>query len=597
MKHSLPPLAILAALCAPSFAQATWYVDSLAAPAGDGSPGAPFVQIAEATAAVSALDVVLVAPGLYEPFVSTVPISVIGPVAGDAIVAPTNASPLRSSVIRGDDDTPGASIEVRGLTFDGEQTSGGAGGINIETPVNIVVRQCSFQGLRPGTGTGNALTLYNQRGNTLVEECSIVRSEFAGSAVSFGAIASTFELGSFVLRDCLFEENFAFPPPNFGASLISVVQFVGGTTRVEDCVFRRNQGISILRGDLTTGQMIDCLFDSNRSPGGLVSGALFGQAAPSLVRCVLRGPKDTAGLPDGNLLLWVPAITDCTIIGNPSGVRGPLAWDATITRTVIDGFDAGPFTMFGNARLRSCTLYGTASVDPLLEHVPQVWNTIVERHRGPVGGASSQVLFSNLPGGPSFGPDNIDATSEFYAPLAGDLRLGPGSPCIDAGGAASNDPNGSPPDIGALRFDGSAPPVAGSYCPGKVTSEGCAPELSVPAVPSVSAATGLDLTVDRLPDSTFGLFFIGPAGRPAHTTNSSSPLCIGSGAFRTQVVAPTGNGTFRGTVSFSVPIDQLTQGGFAPGDALHTQFIARDPLNPDGTGITFSNALQMLMLP
>ena len=78
------------------------------------------------------------------------------------------------------------------------------------------------------------------------------------------------------------------------------------------------------------------------------------------------------------------------------------------------------------------------------------------------------------------GPGNIAVDPMFWDHANDDLRLKPGSPCIDAGDPSSpRDPDGSRIDIGALTYDPTYAPAPDTYCTGKTNSAGCVPEHSL----------------------------------------------------------------------------------------------------------------------
>ena len=85
-----------------------------------------------------------------------------------------------------------------------------------------------------------------------------------------------------------------------------------------------------------------------------------------------------------------------------------------------------------------------------------------EIHRSGPGTLTADYCDIEQTAGVYAGTGNINADPMLADTAAGDYGLSPGSPCIDAGDAASpRDPDGTRADMGAVFFDHSKGPIAG----------------------------------------------------------------------------------------------------------------------------------------
>ena len=74
-----------------------------------------------------------------------------------------------------------------------------------------------------------------------------------------------------------------------------------------------------------------------------------------------------------------------------------------------------------------------ASTSSLLGDGTAMSDSVVALHEGAIVSPTSSVEYSLVQGTLLPGPGNLDIDPQLYGPLAGDARLGPNSPCIDAG--------------------------------------------------------------------------------------------------------------------------------------------------------------------
>ncbi|UCD76889.1 MAG: right-handed parallel beta-helix repeat-containing protein [Phycisphaerales bacterium] len=208
----------------------------------------------------------------------------------------------------------------------------------------------------------------------------------------------------------------------------------------------------------------NCHFENNAG-GGIFCGQ-YG-AAPLIDACTFRGhPWSAINCGDS-----APTITNCLITDNESAEPGAGIFlfesDATISNCTIVNNSAvygagGIYCMFSSATVVNCVMRGNLPTE--------------------MSGGGTTATYCNIEGGEP-GEGNIDADPLFVDPDNYNFRIGPGSPCIDAGDNYAvpddvdadldgnprfvDDPatvdtgNGEPPivDMGAYEFQGESCPA------------------------------------------------------------------------------------------------------------------------------------------
>jgi len=342
-----------------------------------------------------------------------------------------------------------------------------------------------LEGLTIESGNAIGLGVYygggilGENASPLLRSCTFRRNyaEFAGGAV--------YELGGTFIH-CTFLENQA---ERQGAAVF-VAQM---TPTFIDCVFLRNSssgrtfsgGGSALH-DRSPGCRVErCRFHGNVNAGHNNPGALFLGGGAVVTDSVFTGNLGlTAGAVETSLLPGFSnaQITNCSFSGNKArlnrgggGLFAVSSLERPVTPHVSNCVFWGNEAYEGDRRDISLNLGATINIShSLTQNI--VWPG--------VGNISEDPLFVRLPsdGGDGWGAGNND---DF-----GDLRLLPGSPCIDAGSNAAvpsdvttdldgnprfvDDPLtsdcpqpgaacGTPPivDMGAYEFQGEAIRVAG----------------------------------------------------------------------------------------------------------------------------------------
>ncbi len=292
----------------------------------------------------------------------------------------------------------------------------------------------------------------------------------------------------------------------------------GGFAGTESSVSERNirANVTILSGEIGGPGPGDNIYHVVRASG---SGALN---TPVLDGLTITGGNANSSFPEnqgGGLLLddgWSPTIRNCTITGNSASDNGGGAFVTAGSSAVFinctfsnnsAGLTGGGFgtdssgtpvltnclffsnsaTVAGGAVYRSigtavftnCTVVNNSTGDVgggfyfESPSVP-VRNSIVRGNTpNQFDGSSPSVTYSNVQGGWA-GTGNINADPLFVHPAGGNLRLSPGSPCVDAGnnsavpGSVTTDPDGAPrfsEDPAAPNTGSGAPPIVdmGAY--------------------------------------------------------------------------------------------------------------------------------------
>lgn len=521
----------------------------------------------------------------------------------------------------------GASLLVRDCRFQENESfgpSGGRGGALAATGGSSVrVEDCLFRLNR--ANRGGSVTVEGGA-QCVLDGCTIERSGFPGGGSQTGAVSGIG--GTLTATDCTFQFNGAFrgSAVDFDAGdLVSDSAFlsngtnddasqgtVHGPGRVVSCLFRDNA--ADFGGALNNvAAAVGCRFENNLARSGGFGGAVFGVGSVEAsvfennlahqggagsgshyFRCVFienRTYNDASGAAGRGGAILAGSATECRFLRNEclssaAGVipgEGGTAADATLSGCLVDGSIAGRSAVAANSSLDRCTV-ARAGFDAQSELFLDcaLSNSIVQDSVGFAISATNSYSYCNVQG-LSMGGGNFDLDPLFWSPTTGDLHLIPGSPCIDAGDPARQDPDGSRLDVGALPFDPlyAAEPV--EVCAGKVTSLGEVPHLTSAAVPRLGQAWRADLT-GALPGAiALGVWSDAPGATPF----SGGLLCVGAPR-RLALTSTDASGAL--ALAFTPTPIQV-------GDRLRLQVVFRDPAAADGSGLGLSNGIEGVVLP
>jgi nitrous oxidase accessory protein NosD len=212
--------------------------------------------------------------------------------------------------------------------------------------------------------------------------------------------------------------------------------FQGEPSVIRRCTIERAHAGVTVRGSWVSCIVEDCVMRNNKG-FGVSAGYSFGTIA--VVRSTISG--STSGI--YMVGAWDVSVENCTV--ENSGSHGILAEDfavITVWSSVISGTANGTGVLccdYGTVEVLNCTVawdrFGISGGG----FGVRVANTIVWGGEDPLRYVGSNVSFSDIEGGYE-GEGNINADPLFVNPSAGDFRLGPRSPCIDAGTPPGTDP-------------------------------------------------------------------------------------------------------------------------------------------------------------
>jgi len=391
---------------------------------------------------------------------------------------------------------------------------GGVGNVNGSNPT---FRDCEFVGNQTGVGaadsnwgirSGRGGAVYVEQGSTTLERC-VVR---ANTSVNGGGLS--IRLGNAVtVIGCTFEENLAVDDPASAYGGGGAIHLYGGNLQIDSTTFSRNRaepvvtngnggGILIFNGTATSeASLSDCIFDHNEAySGGAMRSDLY---HTTFTRCTFL--QNTATSDSGALATNNTILTYCTFIGNQAPYAGAGTIGGLFTDCLFSGNSAsgeGGALLLGDgtqSEFINCTFSGNSAGSggavyningsPIFHNCVLWGNTVtngseISMFRQDVQGlppCTITLSYSDLQGGApavhdegggctvALGPGMIDAPPnfidsdglDFIVGTADDnLRLGFGSPCIDAG---DNDPVTLATDLdgNARLFDDTGTPDTG----------------------------------------------------------------------------------------------------------------------------------------
>jgi predicted outer membrane repeat protein len=354
---------------------------------GDGTEGDPYCSIQTAIDNAVDGDEIIVAPGTYLESVSLLSKAITLRSSEGAGVTTIDAQ--GSGTVVTCNSGVGPETAIQGFTITGGFFSVGGGMLlGLSSPT---VRNCTF--------TGNAAVdggaLYSVAGGPTIIDCS-----FIGNTAEGDGGAMYLAGGNPTVIGCTFEANAA---DEFGGAM------------------HNNNSISTVT---------DCTFNGNSAYAG---GGMYSiELDPVVTNCAFTMNSATVGAGMMNQASS-PTVANCTFAGNLAGVGGGMV-NFTSSSTIVNcTFTNNTATAGGSGMLNA-------------GGVPTVMNCIfwIAHILG-----DADVSYSTVHGGwPGVG--NIDAYPRYVNYDAGDYRLLPNSPCIDAGhnwaiaGLADTDLDGSP---------------------------------------------------------------------------------------------------------------------------------------------------------
>ena len=174
--------------------------------------------------------------------------------------------------------------------------------------------------------------------------------------------------------------------------------------------------------------MTNCTFTGNSA--AFYGGGMYNSVGtlPTVTNCTFSG--NTAGLDGGGMynIVSSPTVANCAFSGNSADGDGGGMYNIVSSPTVTNCTFSGNTANFDGGGMYSSNEFGGQSNPTVLNCI--LWgdtpNEIID-----VAGAVTTVSYTDVQGGWP-GEGNINTDPLFVAPGIGDLRLMPGSPCIDA---------------------------------------------------------------------------------------------------------------------------------------------------------------------
>jgi hypothetical protein len=317
---------------------------------------------------------------------------------------------------------------------------------------------------RNSANTGGGI--YNWSSSPSMVACRL-SSNFANGG---GAGMANFG-GSATLTDCVFNANTTNGEFGYGGGLYNN----GGSATLENCGFAgnvANNGGGMFN-EFSSPRVTKCRFHVNsaKSGGGMLNRYW---SSPWLTNCSFSGNVASSGIGGGILdsSHSRPRVTSCTFIGNNARAGGGGVAIMSDSSSMLCNC-----TFMGNSATRGGGIEAATNSRPTLTSGVLWGNTDSGGTAGTAQvssvGATLTINYSvvqhGLPVGVAGGSGNIDVDPMFVRPPDpgpdgewdgvdddyGDLRLQPGSPCINAG-----DP-GFVPQVGETDLDGHARMLCG----------------------------------------------------------------------------------------------------------------------------------------
>lgn len=366
--------------------------------------GYPSIQVA--IDAAESGDEILVAAGVYSENLRFWGKSIlVRAIDGPALTRVEAAVP--GSVVRfSDGETPQAVL--RGFTLAGGTGHLGlnGGGISIVNAAPTI-ESCRIEDNTASNGAGVSVT--GALSAPTLRDCHVVNNQ---AVLSGGGLAV--DGGVVQLENCHFEGNHA----GLAGGGFSIQQSTG--SQLLGCSFVGNSSTSRGGGGTSVNGGIDialCRFESNQSALGA---GLFVQGA----------------VVEASFTTWYANISPAlgAAIRGEGGASLSLFRCTLASNVAVD--DESAISLLASSLVGSDCIIWANGTDPI----------------GWTGVSTCAFTYSDVEGG-FVGEGNFDQDPSFVDLPAGDLRLLPGSPCIDAGNPdGPPDDDGSLPDVGARPF-------------------------------------------------------------------------------------------------------------------------------------------------
>lgn len=204
-------------------------------------------------------------------------------------------------------------------------------------------------------------------------------------------------------------------------------------------------------------------------------------------------------------------------------------------------------------------------------------------------GANGQLLYQMN------GSDALDLFGTAVA-AAGDINLD-GVPDMIVGAYRDNSPPGASDHGAVYVFSGACGPPA-TYCTAKTNSLGCVPTIYATGTASLTGPDDFFVRASDVINQKSGLLIwsFQPTAKPF----MGGHLCVGYSIRRTPPLTSGGNSgaaDCSGALAYRFTHNFLLSNAAPAGNTVFTQFHSRDPLHPDGTGVSLTGGLSFTVCP
>lgn len=565
----------LALASSAAIGQHTWYVDASAPGAGNGTTQSPYSSLQYAIDQPQTVsgDTLSLAPGIYAEHVRFFgkSIAVVG--AQGLTVTFLQPSVTNTPLVQWvDGEGPGTRLE--GLTLRNNTMSfavGGGAGLRC-TGARGQVLNCRFLNCDTIGSAGGAIEVSASPdlrvADSRFEGCSAFRD--SGGAIASGGSHLVIERTSFAGCVC----------GGFGGARGGALSAGGGSVVVLDSTFSSclSDGGGAIGATSVALTMTKCSIVSCGADG-IAGGVFLNNSTAHFAECLFRsnwgGSFSNVGAALYSNTVSTTTLTRCEFIENGSSfsTTQSVVQGATLERCSIVGnatYEFGSSGVVNNCVLNSCVVWG---------NLPPI---------GPL--TASTATYSNIEGGHS-GLGNIATPPSFVDRAGGDLRLLPGSPCIDTGDPALPlDSDGTRADMGARAWT----PQIERYCTAKTSSAGCVPTIQWSGRPSF-LTNDFVLSANQVINNRVGLLFWGVSA--VSLPFAGGVLCVEPFA-RTPIQLSGGSASgidCSGSWSFPFDAAYMNARGLAPDDVVFAQYWGRDPGFAFPSSVMLSDAVRFVV--
>ncbi len=294
---------------------------------------------------------------------------------------------------------------VTGCTFADNTAVNGAGMMNRGGSVPTITASTFVGNSADNDGGG----IYNASSDPIVNNCAFLGNKATEGGTSYGGGMANYTASPSV-TDCAFVGNSA------GTSGGGMSNRERSYPTVRSCTFKGNTASSGGGGmcnlDLSSPAVINCIFTGNEGGtsggGGMWNGI---DSSPRVTNCLFTGNEslDESGGGGGmrNEVRSHPIVTNCTFYANLASIGGGMRSNDDCNPTV-----------------ENCVFWQNVpdQIDDLAASVTTATYSCIQGGWPGLGNIDEDPLFVD-----PIGPDGIPGTED------DDLRLSPGSPCIDVG--------------------------------------------------------------------------------------------------------------------------------------------------------------------